>query len=234
MSKVLQIPEGTRITLGKSGDLAEIQAIHLPGDWQRTRAVGWLHQHGFSAATMRARAVTQFASGAPATRSPAPTADLTFSVAKTTEELQIAFGWFYVVERANGTLTVDYSQEVSDKWSLEKSLYGYVLDHRRGGINHSKYCNGCGHTAVAAGRACPKCGSSNIEVVQIGRLAEAVYVSEEKRVLWGLSDEAIRASKLHIGIWGGIRVDDSDTWLAVKSGDLPEFSIGGFARIETL
>ena len=61
------------------------------------------------------------------------------------------------------------------------------------------------------------------QTVGAGRLIESMVFTAEKQAALG-----IELGK--VGWWVGFRVDDAQTWAALKRGELPEFSIGGSGR----
>lgn len=61
------------------------------------------------------------------------------------------------------------------------------------------------------------------ERVGVGRLIESMVFTRAKQAVLGIDLGSI-------AWWVGFFVDDDATWAAIKSCDLPEFSIGGHAR----
>lgn len=223
------LPVGVDLTYGRQGDVARVQSVHVRGVSKIDDAAALVRGLGFKAAdiqtVVRAGELSDcLMCGAEygwnldcshcLARKKAPAtpglSGLPFVVAKANDELQIAFGWFYVVERADGTAVVDHSREISTLSSLERAGYGYVLDSRKGGVMHEK---------------------QDGETIQIGRLAEFVVVTPEKKALWGIEGTN---HKFHTGLWGGIRIDHPQTWTDTKAGVYPQFSIGGWASMTNL
>lgn len=205
-------PAGVEATFGKQGDAAIVQAVHVPASWPEAEVRRFLTLSGYAQSGLRLAPVMRFRDSAPAERTALHVAiDREHTTRKVAAELQLAFGWFYVVERADGSKVVDWSGDVSDLDSLERAGYGYALDSRKGGVMHQKDANG--------------------DLIQVGRLCTFEVVTPEKRALWGVTGTA---HKLHTGLWGSIRLDDVVTWNRVKSGELSMFSIGGFARVQPL
>lgn len=58
-------------------------------------------------------------------------------IAKTDDDEQLVFGWAYVSEDADGRLIVDSDNDVIEKEELERAVYDYVLDVRKGGERHT-------------------------------------------------------------------------------------------------
>lgn len=221
-------PAGVDLTFGKSGEQAVVQAVHLPADWSKAQCKSFLRERGFLAASIRLepRSINEHdcwscgktygwnlhckrCLARPKAIDPS-IPKLPFAITKADEELQIAFGWFYVVERADGTKTVDHSREISDLSTVEKAGYGYVLDSRKGGVMHQR---------------------ADGEIIQIGRLAEFCVMTPEKKALWGVTGSA---HSLHTGIWGGIRIDHAETWANTKAGIYPDFSVGIWTQVKEL
>lgn len=63
------------------------------------------------------------------------------------------------------------------------------------------------------------------EKIGVGRLVESVVFTSEKRQAMGIPDGVVPD-----GIWVGFKIDDSETWSLVKSGQLPMLSLGGKAN----
>ena len=60
---------------------------------------------------------------------------------------------------------------------------------------------------------------------QVARLVEIFASTPTKLKAMGLKEDALPQ-----GIWCGFKVDDPKVWKAIKSGDLPSFSIAGTAK----
>jgi broad specificity phosphatase PhoE/2'-5' RNA ligase/cation transport regulator ChaB len=123
---------------------------------------------------------------------------------------QIAFGWFSVVE-IEGRPVQDTQGDVITEETIETTAYDFVLNARKGGEMHEQ--NGDG------------------EVRGVGRLIESVVFTREKQaaMLASLQAQKIDASlDLHcVCWWGGMKIDNSDTWDKVTAGELRAWSIGG-------
>ncbi len=65
------------------------------------------------------------------------------------------------------------------------------------------------------------------ERMGVGRLVESMMFTKQKQ-------EALGVDLGLTGWWIGFRVDDPGVWKRIKAGELPEFSIGGKARRETV
>jgi hypothetical protein len=123
---------------------------------------------------------------------------LNLPIKKLDEEQRLAFGWLYVNKRADGTPVVDHSGETISLEELEKAGYRFALESRKAKAMHTG--------------------------PEIGRLAEILVSTPEKRAAMGIPEGTIPD-----GIWIGVKVDDPETWEGVKSGRYKMFSLGGKA-----
>ena len=58
-------------------------------------------------------------------------------VAKIDEDESLVFGWASVAEDAEGRLIIDSDGELIEKEELERAVYEYVLDFRKGSDRHN-------------------------------------------------------------------------------------------------
>lgn len=65
-----------------------------------------------------------------------PGVQLTGTIAKTDDEQQIVFGWFYVSKDAAGVVQRDHSGEWAPIEEIEKAVYPYVLEVGEHGNRH--------------------------------------------------------------------------------------------------
>ena len=66
---------------------------------------------------------------------------------------------------------------------------------------------------------------NNHKKIGVGRLVECVAFTPEKRQAMGIPDGVVPD-----GVWVGFKIDDDETWSAVKSGELSMLSLGGKAK----
>jgi hypothetical protein len=62
----------------------------------------------------------------------------------------------------------------------------------------------------------------------VSRLVESCFITPEKLAAMGVKDEEFKGASW----WVGFKVDEPEVWAAVKSGELPMFSIGGEGSYE--
>lgn len=67
------------------------------------------------------------------------------------------------------------------------------------------------------------------ERIGIGKLVESMVFTVEKQQALGIPEGV-----LPVGWWVGFKIDDTDTWAKVKSGELSAFSIGGKGQREVV
>ena len=123
----------------------------------------------------------------------------------------LVFG-FFSITAINGQTIEDTQGDMIAEATLEMAAYNFVLDARKAGEMHEQDGNG--------------------QVRGIGRLIESVVFTREKQQAivaclhaQGITDAAL---DLCCVCWfGGFKVDNSDTWDKVTSGELKAFSIGG-------
>jgi len=115
----------------------------------------------------------------------------------------LVFGLMSCSVGEDGTRVVDSHDDVITIKELEKGAYGYVANTRGVGVEHAKF-NG------------------------IGRLIESTVFTPEK--LEKMGKMGIQISSSPQAWWVGYKVDDPKVWERVKSGELSEFSWGGWAK----
>lgn len=129
--------------------------------------------------------------------------------AKVDDEQQLVFGIANMAVTADGELLEDLQGDVIPPAELEKAMYDYVLESRRGDTMHEE-------SGTAA-------------------MVESFIVTPPKltALLKGLGIVIDESGKADVGsfkgtaAWIGYKVTDPATWRAVKSGALRAFSIGG-------
>jgi len=136
--------------------------------------------------------------------------ELSANIIKLDNEKQLVFGWFSVVSVGGHPIT-DTQGDVILEHTLESSAYEFVLTARKGGEMHETNNDGT--------------------VRGVGRLVESVVFTKEKQqaMAQSLKEQGIDA-QLDLGCsawWGGMKIDDADTWNRVKTGELRAWSIGG-------
>lgn len=132
------------------------------------------------------------------------------TICKLDKTRHLVFGWFSIVT-VNGRPVQDTQGDIITAETIEDSAYDFVLNARTGGEMHDTETDG--------------------EVRGVGRLVESVVFTSEKvsAMLSSLEDQGIHAT-IDLGCipwWGGMRIDDEETWDKVVSGKLRAWSIGG-------
>lgn len=61
-----------------------------------------------------------------------------YTIAKSDDEKQYAFGWASVAIRANGDQLIDWDEDVIDPGVLEEAAYQFVQLYREGGEMHER------------------------------------------------------------------------------------------------
>lgn len=118
-------------------------------------------------------------------------------------EKRLVFGWLYVCRKVDGTPVVDHSGETIAIEDLEAATYDFALRSRKAGKMHGRTVDG---------------------VEQVGRLAEVICFTPEKRKALGIPDGIVPD-----GTWVGFKIDDDAAWEGVKSGKFKMLSLGGRA-----
>jgi len=119
-----------------------------------------------------------------------------FEIKKADDIGQMLFGWASIAVKADGTQLEDLDSELIDGPVLEKAAYEYVYDS---GVTRDMH----------AGEP-------------IGRLVEAVVVTDEKLAAMGLKRDGAPT----VGFWTGYKIPDRETYLRVKA-TRKMLSIGG-------
>lgn len=192
--------------------------------WDLSGATKWLRASGFSAGgmdleadvsaylrgTLYALAMDVYGEDLEAAKHAGKTRwEAEFRFTKMQPEQRKVFGWLYVCRRKDGSIVVDHSREVVSIEELESATYGYVLDHRNGGVMHRRNADG--------------------SLIKVARLCECICYTPEKKAMMEVPDGV-----LPDGTWIGLQIDDEPTWLDIKSGKLRMFSFGGWARRQPL
>lgn len=123
-------------------------------------------------------------------------------VAKTDADKRLVFGFANVAVTPAGDEVIDLHGDVIPEDVLEKAAYNYVVKSGVGGVEH--------------------------EVMGTAVLVESCFLTKSKVEAMGLDASNYNGAAW----WVGFRVDDDDTWEAVKSGTLRAFSIGGRCVVE--
>ncbi len=112
------------------------------------------------------------------------------------------FGWASVTH-INGEVVIDKQGDIIESDELEKAVYDYVRHCREQGDMHEKR--------------------------DVGRLIEStVYTAEKAEKCGVLAFDPSTGEQLY-GWMVGFKVSSPDVWKRIRSGHLPEFSIGGRA-----
>lgn len=130
-------------------------------------------------------------------------------IVKFDNEKRQVFGWAYVTHDVDGEVVVDKSGEFVDSHDeIEKAAYGFVLNSRKGGVEHRRDDDG---------------------VVSKSTLIESVVFTPEKKAALGIPQGAIPD-----GWWVGYQIHDDDVWSQVRNGQLSSFSVHGSGKKEHL
>lgn len=139
------------------------------------------------------------------------------TITKLDQARQLAFGWFSIVE-VDGRSVTDTQGDIITPDVLEFTAYDFVLHARVAGQMHNSDTEG--------------------DVVGVGRLVESVALTLEKQQAM---ESSLRAQGIDATInlncvawWGGMKVDDPDTWRKVTTGELRAWSIGGKGKREKI
>ena len=125
-------------------------------------------------------------------------------ISKIDDDKRQVFGFAYVTHDREGNLSIDKSGDfIAEVEELEKSAYSFVLNSRKGGVDHKRNDDGS-------------------EPKVISKMIESMVFTPEKVKLLGLPEGSIQS-----GWWIGMQIDDDETWGRVKKGELTSFSIHG-------
>jgi 2'-5' RNA ligase/cation transport regulator ChaB len=140
--------------------------------------------------------------------------ELSAEIIKLDSAQQIVFGWFSVVS-IDGRLVEDTQGDIITESRLEKTAYDFVLNARVAGEMHEE-------------------NERTGEVRGVGRLIESCVFTREKvkAMVDSLKKQGIDATiDLHaVCWWGGMKIDDPQTWRKVVTGELRAWSIGGVGK----
>ncbi len=114
---------------------------------------------------------------------------------------QLVFGWASVVEVGGEAITDRQEDQIAEN-QLESAVYDYVLQSRVGGEMHLR---------------------DGPRAKQVGRLVESIVFTTEKQ-------KQLNIDLGFVGWWVGFKVDDSEVWAGVESGQFKGFSIHGTAQ----
>lgn len=127
----------------------------------------------------------------------------TFKMAKADSDKQHVFGWASITHR-DGELVVDKQDDVITSEDLEAGAYDFVLFARAQGDMHVRK--------------------------DVGQLIESTVFTAEKMEKCGLFAFDVTTGEQVYGWWCGFHTDCPEVWSGIKSGRLPEFSIGGSGK----
>ena len=131
--------------------------------------------------------------------------DVTWSCqfSKADDEKRQVFGWASVVA-LDGVPVVDRQGDWITPDDIEKAAYAYVVDSRKGGVQHRR--------------------TDDDQPFHASDMIESIVFTPEKIAKMGLPDD------FPVGWWVGYKVRDDETWDRIKSGDVTGFSIHGKGR----
>lgn len=133
-------------------------------------------------------------------------AGFVFKAQTVDEDQHLVFGLASLSVTADGELLTDLQQDQIEPAELEKAFYDYVVESRVGDVNHER--------------------------VQKSTLVESFVVTPEKLLMLLKACGYTGDMPVFKGVaaWVGFRVEDEETWLRVKGGELKAFSIEAAAR----
>jgi hypothetical protein len=125
-------------------------------------------------------------------------ARLSIPIAKFDDDLQIVWGWASVIEE-NGQAVIDLQGDVIEPSELMKAAHEFVSSSRQGGFMHTKAADG--------------------SLIEVGEVLDSMVFTREVQ----------KALDIDLGMVGwfiGMRVDDTEIWKRIRSGQMRAFSIG--------
>ncbi len=125
-----------------------------------------------------------------------------FRITKIDDEQMAVFGWASVTH-INGEVVIDKQGDIIESDELEKAVYDYVRHCREQGDMHERR--------------------------DVGRLIESTVYTAEKAEKCGITAFDPTTGEQIFGWYVGFKVSAPDVWKRIRSGALPEFSIGGRA-----
>ncbi len=123
-------------------------------------------------------------------------------ITKTDEDQQLVFGWASVTH-IDGEIVIDKQGDIISSEELEKAAYDFVLYCREQGDMHERR--------------------------GVGKLVESCVFTQEKMAKCGLYAFDPETNEQMFGWFCGFKTQDAGVWKRIKSGHLPEFSVGGRA-----
>ncbi len=123
-------------------------------------------------------------------------------ITKMDEDQQLVFGWASVTH-IDGELVIDKQGDIISSEELEKAAYDFVLYCREQGDMHERR--------------------------GVGKLVESCVFTQEKMAKCGLYAFDPESNEQMFGWFCGFKTQDAGVWKRIKSGHLPEFSVGGRA-----
>lgn len=136
--------------------------------------------------------------------------DMAGQITGINEDKHQVFGWASIVQK-DGEPVVDMQGDYIGVEELEKAAYDYVQNSRVGGAMHYRVDD--------EGNVIEKSAPYHA-----ADLIESFVVTPEKISKMGLPDST------PVGWWVGFKVNDSEVWDMVKSGEWKGFSIHGSGR----
>lgn len=126
------------------------------------------------------------------------TLSVMFDITKSTDQGLVS-GWASISVQKDGSLPLDWQDDVIMPETLEKAAVGFMLDYRESGVMHD--------------------GDSK------GVVVESIVFTKEKQELLGIPEGVVPE-----GWFITVKVQDPETFAAVKEGKLRMFSIQGRAK----
>jgi hypothetical protein len=182
-----------------SGDLIDMASVNTRNAWGGAHAAKWA-----------ARVIKKLAAPANAVEKADIDFEIEGTIVKVDQQEHLVFGWFSIVE-VNGRPIEDTQGDMITPATIEASAYDFVLNARTGGEMHEPGADG--------------------EIRGVGRLVESCVFTTDKvnAMVESLRKQGIEATidLRCIPWWGGMKIDDPDTWAQIVTGDLRAWSIGG-------
>lgn len=129
------------------------------------------------------------------------------TISKVNDEKRQVFGWA-TLSVIDGEQVVDLQGDTMLIDEVEKAVYGYMLNSRKGGVMHRRI------------------GKLDSGPVHVADIIESVVFTPEKLAAWNLEPDA-----LPLGHWLGMQIQKNEAgdevWEGVKNGTYGGFSVHG-------
>lgn len=126
--------------------------------------------------------------------------DIGFDIYKAKEDEQLVSGWANVSVNADGTIPLDWQDDIITPETLEKAAIGFMLDYRDSGVMHD-------------------------DNPPVGTVVESIVFTKEKQAAIGIPEGTVPQ-----GWFITVKVHDKETFAKVKEGKFKMFSIQGTCR----